>query len=75
MKTITALFIAALVVSVSWALGYRTGRLDEGMSNRDQIEVLQGRVEKFTDKDLFRHAQKVARITGTDLYQVLTGQN
>lgn len=67
------LFTVALIASVSWALGYRTGALDEGMRNRDKIEVIEAQLERFTDKDVFRHAQKVSQITGTDLYQVLTG--
>lgn len=36
--------------------------------------ALSKRVERFENKDIFTHAQYVAGVTGTPLYQVLTGK-
>lgn len=74
MKTLTVVFVASFALGIVWTLGYRTGSLDEGMRQRDKIQTLEARLERFEDPYVFNHARLVAKVTGRDLYQVLTGK-
>lgn len=64
----------SLSLFVGFASGYRAGSLDQGAKLRDQIEESTARAEALEDEFSFRQAQKVSRITGVDLYQVVTGR-
>lgn len=59
---------------LAFACGYHTGSLDEGMKQRSEINQLTKDLARFHNKQVFDHALKVSRITGTPLFQVLTGR-
>lgn len=73
MKTATLTLAVMLAVAVVWSLGYRTGALDEGMNQRAEIESLTELVRRYESREVWDHAKKVSAITGSDLYQVMTG--
>jgi hypothetical protein len=61
-------------VVLGFALGLQTGARLEHEKQASKIHSLQSRLERFEDRAVFDHAKEVAKITGADFYQVLTGR-
>lgn len=71
-----ALFVLAYFVTLAagLAMGYAIGHHAGEHKAWGEIHVLQKKVERFENPAVFHHAEYVAKLTHTSLYQVLTGK-
>lgn len=71
-----ALYIIAyfLTLAAGLAMGYAIGKNTGERKAWQEIQVLKKKLARFEDPQVFHRAEKVARITRTSVYQVLTGK-
>lgn len=66
--------VVAAMVSISGHELYLKGMRDQAKLDHARIEVMQSDLQRFEDPEIFQGAEDVAKTTGVDLYQVLTGK-
>lgn len=54
-------------------MGYKIGVNGRDAKQQREMRILSKQLERFTNRQVFEHARYVAEVTGTPLYQVLTG--
>lgn len=63
-----------LALSAGLYCGYEVGHHAGERKAWTEIHVLRKKVERFESRRVFHHAEQVAKLTHTSLYQVLTGK-
>lgn len=69
----TVIVVGGLMLAAGF-IGQRIGEGFQLQADRARIHSLEKQVERFQNPTVFHNAVKLARITHTPLYQVLTGQ-